>query len=169
MAWFNRKQPSLTPDEGEKKVKTEGLWLKCDGCSQVIWRKGLEDNHWICDKCGFHFKMDAAARLRHLFDDGVYEEFDANLVSTDPLAFSDSRPYSQRLSQMRASTGVRDAVLCGVGKLNGRRVHICSMELKFIGGSMGAVVGEKITRAIERCLAERAPIIIVCASGGARM
>ncbi len=169
MAWFTRKQPSLTPEDGEKKVKTEGLWLKCDGCSQVIWRKGLEDNHWVCDKCGFHFKMDAATRLRHLLDDGVYEEFDASLVSTDPLGFADSRPYSQRLDQMRSATGAPDAVLCAAGKLNGRRVQVCSMELKFIGGSMGAVVGEKITRAIERCLAEQAPLIIVCASGGARM
>jgi acetyl-CoA carboxylase carboxyl transferase subunit beta len=171
MAWFTRKQPSLNPepDDSDRKVKTEGLWLKCDGCGQVIWRKGLEDNLWICDKCGFHFKMDATSRLKMLFDDGVYEEFDRALVSTDPLAFSDSRPYGQRLSQMQSSTGQNDAVLCGAGNLNGRRVHVCSMELKFIGGSMGAVVGEKITRAIERCIAGRSPLIVVCASGGARM
>jgi acetyl-CoA carboxylase carboxyl transferase subunit beta len=171
MAWFTRKQPSVTPepDDSEKKIKTEGLWLKCDGCSQVIWRKGLEDNLNVCDKCGYHFKMDAISRLKLLFDDGVYEEFDRDLESTDPLAFEDSRPYKQRLCENRETTKQSDAIICAVGKVNGRRVHICAMELQFVGGSMGAVVGEKITRAIERCLAEKSPLVIVSASGGARM
>lgn len=170
MAWFTRKTPSIDPalQEGERKVRTEGLWLKCDGCGQVIWRKGLEENQNVCPKCEFHFKIDAVARLRLLFDND-YEEFDRNLTTTDPLGFVDSRPYKDRLQAMRKATGQSDAVVSAAGLLAGRRVHIASMELKFVGGSMGAVVGEKITRSIERAIQERTPIIIVSASGGARM
>src|SRR5688572_14797955 len=170
MSWFTRKQPSLQPegDDAERKVKTEGLWLKCESCSQAIWRKTLEEHWHVCDKCGFHMQIDAALRLRLLLD-GDYEEFDRNLSSTDPLDFVDKRAYKERLAAMRESTGQSDAVLCAAGTLQGRPVQICSMELKFIGGSMGSVVGEKITRAIERSLAERSPLIIVSASGGARM
>ncbi|MCC6538818.1 MAG: acetyl-CoA carboxylase carboxyltransferase subunit beta [Bryobacterales bacterium] len=171
MSWFTRKQPSLTPDseEGERKVKTEGLWLKCEGCSQVIWRKGLEENLWLCDKCGYHFKVDAVTRLKQLFDDGDFTEHDSTLVSTDPLGFTDSKPYGRRLTENRSSTGLPDAVLCATGRIHGRPVEACAMELKFVGGSMGAVVGEKITRAIERAIASRSPVVIVSASGGARM
>jgi acetyl-CoA carboxylase carboxyl transferase subunit beta len=170
MAWFTRKTPSIdpAPQEGERKVRTEGLWLKCDGCSQVIWRKGLEDNLNVCPKCEFHFKLDALTRLRLLFD-GDFEQFDRNMTTTDPLGFVDSRPYKDRLQTMQKATGQSDAVVSAAGLLAGRRVHISSMELKFVGGSMGAVVGEKITRSIERAIQERAPLIIVSASGGARM
>ena len=168
MAWFTRQQPSLAPDESEKRVKTEGLWIKCESCSQVIWRKALEDNASVCDKCGFHFRITASERLKLLFD-GEYEEFDVQLSSSDPLAFVDSRSYQDRLLAMREATGLNDAIICAAGLLNGRRVQICAMELKFIGGSMGSVVGEKITRAIERSLAQRSPLIIISASGGARM
>src|SRR5262245_27248077 len=137
MSWFTRKQPSLQPegDDAERKIKTEGLWQKCESCAQVIWRKTLEENQYVCDKCGFHIRLDAAARLRSLFD-GDYEEFDNALTSTDPLEFVDSRPYQERLKAMRQATGQNDAVLCAAGTLHGRRVQICSMELKFIGGSM---------------------------------
>ncbi len=171
MAWFTRKEPSLTtePDDSEKKVKTEGLWLKCEGCSQVIWRKGLEDNGWLCDKCGFHFKIDALTRLALLLDNAEMEQHDRTLASTDPLEFTDSRPYKQRLAENLASTGQPDAVVCATGRIHGRPLEVCAMELKFVGGSMGAVVGEKITRAIERAIARRSPIVIVSASGGARM
>jgi len=168
MAWFTREKSGVSADEGEKKVKTEGLWLKCDGCSQVIWRKGLEEQHNVCDKCGFHFKIEVAARLKMLFD-GEYEEFDQGLASSDPLGFVDSRPYKERLESMKKATGQPDAIVCAAGELHRRRVQICAMELKFIGGSMGAVVGEKITRAVERCLAEKSPLIVISASGGARM
>jgi acetyl-CoA carboxylase carboxyl transferase subunit beta len=171
MAWFTRKEPSLTPerDDGERKVKTEGLWLKCEGCSQVIWRKGLEENQWLCDKCGFHFKIDAVTRLSLLFDDGQMEQHDRSLVSNDPLNFTDSKPYKQRLAENLKATGQPDAVVCATGKILGRPVEVCAMELKFVGGSMGSVVGEKITRAIERAIARRSPLVIVSASGGARM
>jgi acetyl-CoA carboxylase carboxyl transferase subunit beta len=171
MAWFTRQKPSVedTPADAEKSVRTEGLWQKCEKCSQPIWRKTLEENLFVCSNCGHHFRIDAVSRLRMLFDEGTYQEHDAGLVSNDPLGFVDSRRYHERLASMRQTTNLPDAIISATGLLNGRRVHICALELKFIGGSMGAVVGEKITRAIERCIAERIPLIIISASGGARM
>jgi acetyl-CoA carboxylase carboxyl transferase subunit beta len=170
MSWWKRDKPALEPtDEGSKRVKTEGLWTKCDGCGQVIWRKALEEGLMVCPKCGFHFRIDAATRLRLLFDDGEWQEIDTHLRSTDPLHFQDSRPYKERLETTAVAVGRRDAILSATGALNGRSVHICALELSFIGGSMGAVVGEKITRAIERCCDTRTPLVIVSASGGARM
>jgi acetyl-CoA carboxylase carboxyl transferase subunit beta len=129
----------------------------------------VEENIYVCPKCDYHFRIGAADRLQLLFDDGVYTEYDAAMRSSDPLKFIDSKPYVQRLMEMEETTKLPDAVICGSGTLEGRRVQICALELKFIGGSMGAVVGEKITRAIERAMAERTPLILVSASGGARM
>lgn len=169
MAWFTRDKPRLKPDEGEKSVRTAGLWLKCGHCGQIVWRKALEDNLQVCPKCGHHERLDARARLTLLFDEGKFEEFDGCLSSTDPLEFVDSKKYKDRLAASREATQLRDAILSAGGNLNGRRVHICAMELKFVGGSMGTVVGEVITRAIERSLEQRVPLIIVSASGGARM
>lgn len=172
MAWFTRQKPSLddtSAQEGERSVRTEGLWQKCDSCGQIIWRKAVEENLQVCPKCGYHFRIGAAERLQQLFDDGVYTVHDASLKSSDPLKFVDSKPYTRRLEDMQNATQLPDAVICGSGKLNGREVQICALELKFIGGSMGAVVGEKITRAIERCMAHKSPLVIVSASGGARM
>ncbi len=170
MAWFTRQKPGVEGGgDGEKKVKTEGLWLKCDRCGQIIWKKALDENLQVCPRCEHHFKLDARARLAILFDEGAYQEHDATLVSTDPLHFVDSKKYSDRLASMQEATSLSDALISASGKLEGRDVNICAMELKFIGGSMGSVVGEKITRAIERSLASRAPLVIVSASGGARM
>lgn len=170
MAWFSRERSGAeAAGDGEKRVRTEGLWLKCEACSQIIWKKALDDNFQICPQCGHHFRLDARARLAILFDDGIYEELDAGLTSTDPLRFSDSKPYAKRLTEMREATSLPDALISGWGKLEGRHVNICSMELRFVGGSMGTVVGEKITRAVERSIERRAPLIIVSASGGARM
>lgn len=172
MAWFTRQKPSVeaeNPDESEKSVRTEGLWQKCEACGQIIWRKAVEDNQEICIKCGHHFRIGAIERLRLLFDDDQYELYDSTLQSNDPLGFVDSKAYGQRLKDVQASTNLPDALVSASGNLNGRRVHICALELKFIAGSMGSVVGEKITRAIERCLNEKTPLIIVSASGGARM
>ncbi|MBV9405959.1 MAG: acetyl-CoA carboxylase carboxyltransferase subunit beta [Acidobacteriaceae bacterium] len=172
MAWFTRQKPSLEsepPRDGEKNVRTEGLWQKCESCGQIIWRKAVDENMQTCPKCGHHFRISAAERLNQLFDEGVYVTHDSSLHSSDPLHFVDSKPYSQRLAEMRNATQLPDAVICASGLLNGRAVQICALELKFIGGSMGSVVGEKITRAIERCLTEKTPLIIVSASGGARM
>jgi acetyl-CoA carboxylase carboxyl transferase subunit beta len=156
-------------DDAERKVRTEGLWLKCDACRQIIWKKALDENHQVCPKCDFHFRLDARSRLSLLLDDGGYEELDASLVSNDPLAFVDARSYRERLATMQHSTAMSDAIVSATGKLEGRAVQMCSMELKFIGGSMGAVVGEKITRAIERSLKGREPLVVISASGGARM
>src|SRR5580704_2016441 len=170
MAWFTREKPGVEGTaEADKRVRTEGLWLKCESCGQIIWKKTLDENMQVCPKCEHHFRLDARARMAMLFDEGAYEEKDADLVSTDPLHFEDSKTYADRLEGMQQATGMSDALISGAGTLEGRQVHICAMELKFIGGSMGAVVGEKITRAIERGLARQQPVIIVSASGGARM
>jgi acetyl-CoA carboxylase carboxyl transferase subunit beta len=172
MSWFKRdKEPAAPPtgeNGGERKIRTEGLWQKCDGCRQIIWKKDLEGNFGVCPKCSFHFRIDAVTRLKLLFD-GEYETFDDALISSDPLGFIDSKPYVGRLQAMQEATGLSDAILAAAGTLEGRRVHICAMDMRFIGGSMGCVVGEKITRSIERSLAERTPLIVVSASGGARM
>jgi acetyl-CoA carboxylase carboxyl transferase subunit beta len=168
MAWFKREKTISTPEQGERHMRTEGLWLKCDGCRQIIWKKDLEANQNVCPKCGAHSRIDAASRLKYLFD-GDYELFDTELTSSDPLAFVDSKPYSERLLAMQSATSLADALISARGRMESRVVNICAMEIKFIGGSMGCVVGEKITRAIERSIEERAPIIIISASGGARM
>ncbi|MGH9663984.1 MAG: acetyl-CoA carboxylase, carboxyltransferase subunit beta, partial [Bryobacteraceae bacterium] len=170
MAWFARQKPGVEGGpEGERSVRTEGLWLKCEGCGQIIWRKGLEENLQVCPKCAYHFRIDARTRLGMLFDEGTYEEFDDGLVSTDPLEFVDSKSYKDRLAAMQEATALDDAVISAGGTLSGRKLHICALELKFIGGSMGAVVGEKITRAVERSIDREVPLVIVSASGGARM
>jgi len=171
MAWFTREKlgKGETPEEGERRVRTEGLWQKCEHCSQIIWKKALDENLQVCPKCSHHFRIDARSRLALLFNDGRYEEFDQELSSSDPLKFVDSKTYTDRLAGMQEATSLKDAIISGGGWLNGRPVHICALELKFIGGSMGAVVGEKVTRAIERSLASKTPLIIVSASGGARM
>src|SRR5579862_7061789 len=170
MAWFSRERSGAEGSgEGEKRVRTEGLWLKCEGCSQIIWKKTLDENGQVCPQCEYHFRVDARTRLSLLFDGGLYEELDASLTSTDPLGFSDSKTYAVRLAEMQTATSMSDALVAGWGKLEGRSVNICAMELKFVGGSMGTVVGEKITRAVERSIESRAPLLIVSASGGARM
>jgi len=168
MAWFKRESGELNTS-GEKTVRTEGLWVKCESCRQIIWKKDLEDNLNVCPKCEKHFRIDARTRLALLLDDNEYETFDGNLSSTDPLKFVDLKPYSSRLRQAQHDTGLRDAVINARGKLLGRPVVASVMEYAFIGGSMGAVVGEMITRAVERALDSHTPLIIVSASGGARM
>jgi acetyl-CoA carboxylase carboxyl transferase subunit beta len=168
MAWFKRQSVELDTT-GEKKVRTEGLWVKCEGCRQIIWKKDLEENLNVCPKCDRHFRIDARTRLAQLLDDNDYEVSDSDLFSTDPLKFVDLKAYSSRLKQAKADTGLNDAVINARGKMNGRPVVVSAMEYAFIGGSMGAVVGEAITRAIETACEEKTPIIIVAASGGARM
>jgi len=168
MAWFKRQSGELDTS-GEKKVRTEGLWVKCDDCRQIIWKKDLEENLNVCPKCDKHFRIDARTRLAQLLDGDEYEVDDARITSTDPLNFTDLKPYSARLKQAQSDTGLSDAVINVRGKLSGRPVIISAMEYAFIGGSMGAVVGEAITRAIERAADGKLPLIIVSASGGARM
>jgi acetyl-CoA carboxylase carboxyl transferase subunit beta len=172
MSWFKRDSSGAKKHEGGDSthtVRTEGLWLKCDGCREIIWKKDLETTLNTCGKCGHHFRLDSRERLKLLLDDGVYQELDKELESSDPLGFVDSKSYKDRLRSTQAATSMKDALISATGKLDGRAVHICVMEPRFIGGSMGAVMGEKITRAIERSLKDKAPVIIVSASGGARM
>jgi len=168
MAWFKRESGELDAS-GEKKIRTEGLWVKCESCRQIIWKKDLEENLNVCPKCGKHFRIDARTRLANLFDNGEYETFSDTLSSTDPLKFVDLKPYSDRLKRAQEETGLTDAVINGRGKLNGRPIIISAMEYSFIGGSMGSVVGEVITRAVEQALETKRPLIIISASGGARM
>jgi acetyl-CoA carboxylase carboxyl transferase subunit beta len=168
MAWFRRESGELD-NSGEKKVRTEGLWVKCENCRQIIWKKDLEENLNVCPKCDKHFRIDARTRLAQLLDDNQYETFSGDISSTDPLKFVDLKTYSSRLKRAQHDTGLKDAVINAEGSLSGRPVIASAMEYAFIGGSMGAVVGEAITRAIERSADTRKPLIIVSASGGARM
>lgn len=167
-AWFKKEKTPIASVE-EKRVKTEGLWTKCESCKQIIWKKDLAANFNVCPKCNFHFKLDARERLKMLFDDGVFFELDSDLASNDPLHFKDIKAYRDRLRDATKATGLKDAIITGDGALGGRPALIQAMEYQFIGGSMGAVVGEKIVRAIEACLQRRCPLIIISVSGGARM
>jgi acetyl-CoA carboxylase carboxyl transferase subunit beta len=145
------------------------LWTKCNSCRAIIWKKDLETNWEVCPKCEHHFRLGARRRLDLLLDEEPWTEHDAGLLSTDPLHFTDIKPYAQRLLEAEQKLGMKDAIVAAEGKLGGRQVTCCSMEFGFIGGSMGAVVGEKVARAIERSLAQRQPLIIVSCSAGARM
>src|SRR2546425_1886313 len=169
MAWFKKDRKPIAPAKAKASRVPEGLWLKCPGCAQVIYNKDLATNLNVCPKCAHHFRIGAAERLRTLFDAGVWIEHNKDLVSIDPLQFTDPKPYKERLKATIESTGLKDAVICASGAIDGIDAVVAAMEYSFIGGSMGVVVGEKITRAIERAIAGRAPLVIVCCSGGARM
>jgi acetyl-CoA carboxylase carboxyl transferase subunit beta len=170
MAWFKREKKSIdqpTPPE-ERRVRTEGLWVKCESCRAIVFRKDLEENLLVCPKCQFHFRVDSKRRLAMILD-GKWTEHDAAMVSTDPLKFVDTKPYAKRIRDAQRKLGMNDAITTAEGQLNGKPVVCCAMEFGFIGGSMGAVVGEKVTRAIELSIDTRQPLIIVSCSGGARM
>jgi acetyl-CoA carboxylase carboxyl transferase subunit beta len=168
MTWFRKEKQALEAQQ-DKRVQTEGLWVKCEGCKKILWKKDLEANLQCCPKCNHHFKMSARERLAMLFDDNRYAEHDVGLASTDPLEFKDTKRYRDRLKKAEKQTGLKDALITGEGKLDGRPAIICAMEFRFVGGSMGAVVGEKIARAIDRSIEKRLPLVIVSCSGGARM
>jgi acetyl-CoA carboxylase carboxyl transferase subunit beta len=167
MAWFKKVRKPIEAPNKESRVP-EGLWVKCPSCSQIIYNKDLASSLSVCTKCAHHFRMSAADRLKSLFD-GDWEEFDSGLVSVDPLQFTDTKPYRTRLEASTAATGMKDAVLTARGRISGTDTIVAAMEYGFIGGSMGVVVGEKITRAIERAIEDRLPVVIVSCSGGARM
>jgi acetyl-CoA carboxylase carboxyl transferase subunit beta len=167
MSWFKREDHQIVND-AEKKVRTEGLWTKCGACGAIIFKQDLVDNLQVCPKCGYHFRFDARSRVMNLLEPG-YQLVDLELKSTDPLQFSDLKPYKRRLLEAQKKTGLNDAILNATGQIGTHNVVLSVMEYSFIGGSMGAVVGETITRAIDRSLATRHPLIIVAASGGARM
>jgi acetyl-CoA carboxylase carboxyl transferase subunit beta len=170
MSWFKKeKGPIANTREEDRTVRTEGLFTKCNGCRALIWKKDLEANARVCPKCGYHFRINSIERLEMLFDEKVYQVFDNRLISNDPLKFVDRAPYANRLSEARKATGLNDAVVNARGTMGGRVVQVSAMEYSFIGGSMGSVVGEMITLAVERSTQEKLPLIIVSASGGARM
>jgi acetyl-CoA carboxylase carboxyl transferase subunit beta len=168
MPWFKKARKPIASTKEKASRVPEGLWVKCPGCSQIIYNKDLATNLNVCPKCAHHFRVTAAERLRMLFD-GEWVEYDKDLVSTDPLAFTDTKPYKTRLKAGIESTGLKDAVIVASGAIDGIETIVASMEYGFIGGSMGVVVGEKIARAIERAIDARNPVVIVCCSGGARM
>ncbi|HUK33753.1 MAG TPA: acetyl-CoA carboxylase, carboxyltransferase subunit beta [Vicinamibacterales bacterium] len=169
MAWFKKARKPIAAAKEKASRVPEGLWVKCAGCSQAIYNKELATSLNVCPKCGHHFRLSAVERLRMLFDDGQWTEYDPGLVSTDPLAFTDTKPYRTRLETSIEQTGLKDAIVTASGRIDGIEVAVAAMEYGFIGGSMGVVVGEKITRAIERAIEHRRPVVIVCCSGGARM
>jgi acetyl-CoA carboxylase carboxyl transferase subunit beta len=169
MAWFKKTRRRIAPPTEKASRVPEGLWVKCPSCAQAIYNKDLAAALQVCPKCGHHFRMSAAERLTMLFDAGEWTEFDAGLRSTDPLKFKGTKVYRDQLDASIKATGLNDAIICAGGELEGLPVHIAAMEYAFIGGSMNVVVGEKITRAVERALADRQPLIVVSCSGGARM
>jgi acetyl-CoA carboxylase carboxyl transferase subunit beta len=168
VAWFKKARKPIAGARRESRVP-EGLWVKCPSCGRAIYNKELNDSLQVCLKCGHHFRMSALERLRMLFDGGAFTEHDAGLRSVDPLKFTDTKPYRARLDASIKATGLKDAVMVGSGTLDGLPIVIAAMEYAFIGGSMGVVVGEKITRAAERALESRVPLVVVSCSGGARM
>jgi acetyl-CoA carboxylase carboxyl transferase subunit beta len=169
MAWFKKAKKPIAAATKEKPSRVpEGLWVKCPDCGHIIYNKDLVASLHVCPKCAHHFRINATDRLRMLFD-GEWTEYDRDLVSTDPLTFTDTKPYKGRLKASIEATGLKDAIIVASGTIDGIPTMVASMEYGFIGGSMGVVVGEKITRAIERAIDGRMPVVIVCCSGGARM
>ncbi|NOY39969.1 MAG: acetyl-CoA carboxylase carboxyltransferase subunit beta [Nitrospirae bacterium] len=166
MAWFKRTKEH----KADRKVKIpEGLWVKCDNCKEIIYRKEVERNLKVCPKCNYHFRISAMERLKLLIDSGSFQEMDPDLASSDPLRFKDTIPYSERLAKNRKKSGLSDAIISGEMQIKGTPVAIAIMDFSFMGGSMGSVVGEKVTRTAELALAKQIPLIVVSASGGARM
>ena len=168
MAWFKKVRKPIEPPADKASRVPEGLWVKCPGCGEIIYNKDLVAALNVCTKCGHHMRISALERLRMLFD-GDWQEYDAGLKSVDPLQFTDTKPYQARLESSIASTGLNDAVICATGCIDGIETSVAVMEWGFIGGSMGVVVGEKITRAIERAIERDLPVVVVSCSAGARM
>jgi acetyl-CoA carboxylase carboxyl transferase subunit beta len=170
MAWFKKdRKPKAVRDERTRSSLPEGLWVRCDGCREVIFAKELEKNLSICPKCGFHFRIDAPTRVALLIDEPEPKELFANVTPADPLGFVDSKRYVDRLRKYQSALGVRDAVVVVEGHLDGLAVVLAVLDYRFMGGSMGSVVGEKVARAAELAAETHRPLIVVSASGGARM
>lgn len=167
MAWFKRTKSNI--ETTEKKEIDEGHWIKCPNCEEIMHKKQWENNFYLCTKCDYHFRIGSEEYFKILFDDGEYKEYDKKVTSVDPLDFVDSKPYKDRINETIKKTGLYDAIRNAQGKINGKECVISAMDFKFIGGSMGSVVGEKIGRAIQRAIKEKVPYIIISKSGGARM
>ena len=169
MAWFKKDKAPLMPSDDKKVRVPEGLWTKCQNCRETLYTKDLEKNNSVCPKCNHHFRISANKRLELLLDEGSFVEFDKDMVSTDFLEFKDSKSYQDRIDAAVAKGGSKDAVICGEGNICGMQVQMAVFDFSYMGGSMGSVVGEKITRAIERGIDKKMPVIVISASGGARM
>ncbi|MDX5403905.1 MAG: acetyl-CoA carboxylase carboxyl transferase subunit beta, partial [Bacteroidota bacterium] len=169
MGWFKRDKEGITTHTRDKKETPEGLWHKCSKCKVIISVEDHAKNLWVCANCGHHDRINAGEYFEILFDDGKFKELDPKMESKDPLNFTDTKPYKDRLKSTIEKTGIKDAVSSAVGKINGRQVTIAAMNFNFIGGSMGSVVGEKIARAIDHSIQKKTPFIMISKSGGARM
>ncbi len=170
MSWFSRSKPKLEEQsDDEKRVKTEGIFVKCLECEEPLYKRELKESLQVCKHCGYHFRFPARARLDSIFDDGEYEKLDEEITSADPLEFVDTKPYIERIEQAKAASGLPEAIVSGTGKIGGHLAYAGAMDMSFIGGSMGSAVGEKITRIIERAIETRGAVIIFATSGGARM
>ena len=167
MEWFKKAKEGLVPQR--KKELPDGLWVKCDSCGEIIYRKELDKELWVCSKCDHHFRIRSKDYINLIVDDGQVEEYDAGLAASDPLEFKDSKKYPDRIKASQKKINLKDAIVAGIAKIDGREVSFAVMDFGFIGGSMGSVVGEKVARAIERSLEKRIPLVIVSCSGGARM
>nr|MBP9212369.1 acetyl-CoA carboxylase carboxyltransferase subunit beta [Bacteroidota bacterium] len=168
MSWFRRSTENIASDN-QKKDMPEGMWVKCSSCGEIIHKGALEQNLWVCTKCTHHFRVSSREYFSILFDEGTFKEYDAKMTSKDPLNFVDTKKYKDRIKETIKKTGLSDALRYGTGKMNKREVVIACMDFGFIGGSMGSVVGEKIRRSIDKAIKIKAPLIIISASGGARM
>jgi acetyl-CoA carboxylase carboxyl transferase subunit beta len=171
MAWFRRNKPKIEgqPDDEERKVLTEGIFVKCPECENALYKRELIESLQVCTHCAYHFRLGARERLDTLFDDGRYEKLDEDVTSADPLEFVDTKPYKDRIESAKKSSGLPEAIVSGKGMVGGHLTYAGAMDMAFIGGSMGSAVGEKITRLIERAMETRGAVIIFSASGGARM
>ena len=168
MAWFKRSKENISPESIKKDIP-DGQWIKCDGCAEIIHRRQLEANHWVCPKCEFHFRISSKDYVDVIFDNNSFKENDKKIKSGDPLNFIDTKKYTDRIESTIKKSGLNDAVRTGTGKIDGKKVSFACMDFKFVGGSMGSVVGEKIARAIDRAYDNKIPLIIISQSGGARM
>ncbi|MFC2083417.1 acetyl-CoA carboxylase, carboxyltransferase subunit beta [Bacteroidota bacterium] len=168
MAWFKRSKQNISPDSQKRDIP-DGQWIKCDKCDEIIYNKQLEMNVWVCHKCEHHFRIGSDTYVSIVLDKNSFKEYDKKMRSPDPLTFVDTKKYIDRINSSIKKSGLYDAVKTGIGKINGKKVSFACMDFKFIGGSMGSVVGEKVARAIDRALDNKIPLIIISQSGGARM
>jgi acetyl-CoA carboxylase carboxyl transferase subunit beta len=169
MGWFKRVKQGITTETKDKKETPEGLWWKCPECNHVVTHDDHDENLWVCSKCAYHDKISAEQYFKILFDEGKYKEFAQNIISADPLNFTDTKKYTDRIKDTRKKTGLNDAIRTAFGKIDRQNLVIAAMDFGFIGGSMGSVVGEKIARAVDEAIKKKAALLIISKSGGARM
>ena len=169
MGWFDRDKAPKAKVVDKRLNMPEGIWVKCESCNEIIYRKEVEKNLNVCPNCGYHFRISALQRMALLVDEGSFQELFAEISSADPLNFKDVKDYDDRLAEAQKKVGMKEAVMCGEAKIRGQRVVLAVMDFAFLGGSMGSAVGEKVTRAMERALEQACPLVVISSSGGARM